>query len=276
LTTISPDRNWGVCGYWWPDDKRVLFAVGGFRDQTPGDGDSIGNGNDWACTTRLTGLPIYESNETDFNLVHVGGAFSQRTPPNGFLIFNPTAVSSVLSVVDNPGSPFLPKFAIATNSYQLYNLQAACVFGPFSLQGEWCAAVVQQKDAGMIFIDGVYIFGSYFLTGEHRGYNLTRGSFDQVDVLRPLIRSRNDPRGGLGAVELAARFSYLDLKSQNLPLDTSGVPGNTILYEATLGVNWYLNSYTRIMFNYTAAVPEKVGYSPAVVNTFGVRTAIFW
>lgn len=276
LNVLSPTRNWGVCGFWWPDDERVLFSLGTFRDGTPSSGQSTGDGGNWAYTTRLTGLPVYEPDGEVFRLVHLGGSFSQRVPPNGVINFTPRTGSNLLTVEDNPGSPFLPTLDIPANGYQLYNLQAASVFGPFSLQGEWTAAMVQQTNAGAVFVHGVYVYGSYFLTGEHRGYNRTRGSFDRVDVLRPLIRSRTDPRGGLGAVELAARFSYLNFNSANLPPDSNGMLAGTRLYELTLGANWYLNSYTRVMLNYTAGVPEKVGFSPAVAHVFGIRTAIYW
>lgn len=276
LNTLSPARNWGVCGYWWPDDERVLFSLGAFRDATESNGQSLGDGDNWAYTVRLSGLPIYEPNKDDFRLVHVGGAFSQRVPPNGVINFSPRTSSNLLTVDDNPGSPLLPVLNIPANCYQLYNLQAALILGPFSLQGEWFAAVVQQTNAGVIFVNGFYVYGSYFLTGEHRGYNRTRGSFDQVDVLRPLIRSRTESGGGFGAVELAARFSYADFSSSNLPLDENGAPTGTNLYELTAGVNWYLNNYTRVMVNYTAGIPDKVGLKPSVAHFFGIRTAIYW
>jgi phosphate-selective porin OprO/OprP len=276
LNVLSPARNWGVCGYWWPENERVLFSLGAFRDGTPNSGQSFGDGDNWAYTARLTGLPVYEPEGDMFRLVHVGGAFSQRVPPNGVINFTPRTTSSLLTVEDNPGSPFLPSLNIPANSYQLYNLQAAGVRGPFSVQGEWTGAAVQRTNAGLLFVHGVYVAAGCFLTGEHRGYNRTRGSFDQVDVLRPLIRSRNDPRGGFGAVELAARFSYLDFSSPNLPPDSNGMPAGTRLYEMTFGANWYLNSYTRIMFNYTAGIPDKVGFGPTVAHVFGIRTAIYW
>jgi phosphate-selective porin OprO/OprP len=276
LNVLSPARNWGVCGYWWPDDERVLFSLGVFRDGTPNNGQSLGDGDNWAYTTRLTGLPVYEPDGAVFKLVHLGGAFSQRVPPNGVITFVPRTASNLLTVEDNPGSPFLPTVDIPANSYQLYNLQAAGVFGPWSLQGEWTAAAVQQTGAGLVFVHGVYVYGSYFLTGEHRGYNRLRGSFDRVDVLRPVIRSRTDPRGGCGAFELALRFSYLNFNSPNLPLDVNGAPAGTLLYELTAGANWYLNSYTRIMFNYTAGMPDKAGSHPNVAHVFGLRTAIYW
>ena len=274
--TLAPARNWGVGGFWWPDDERLLFSLGVFRDGTGSTGQSIGDGPNWAYTARLTGLPVYEPDGGAFRLVHLGGAFSQRVPPNGVVEFAPRTGSNLLGVEDNPGSPFLPTVNIPANCYQLYNLQTAGVYGPLSLQAEWTAAAVEQTDAGSVFVHGVYVAGSYFLTGEHRGYNRTRGSFDQVDVLRPLIRSRDNPAAGCGAVELAARFAYLNFNSPNLPPDTSGNPAGTLLYELTVGVNWYLNSYTRVMFNYTAGIPETVGAVPAVAHVFGIRTAIFW
>ncbi|MFO0798507.1 MAG: porin [Gemmataceae bacterium] len=273
---IAPARNWGVCGYWWPDDERVLYSLGGFRVGTGSNGQSLGDGGNWAVTTRLTGLPVYEPDDDAFRLVHVGGAFSQRVPPNGVINFTPRPGSNLLTVDDNPGSPFLVPVDIPANGYQLYNLQAAGVWGPFSLQGEWSAAAVQQIGAGQIFVHGSYLAASFFPTGEHRGYNRTRGSFDQVAVRRPLIKSRTDPRGGWGALELVARVAYLDFASPNIPPDVNGLSAATRLYEFTTGANWYLNSYTRVMFNYTAGIPYPVGAPPTVAHLFGVRCALYF
>jgi len=276
VNVLSPARNWGVSGFWWPDSERVLFSVGAFRDGTANNGQSQGDGDNWAYTTRLTGLPVYEPDGEVFRLVHIGAAMSHRIPPDGLLSFTPRTVSNLLMVDDNPGSPFLPSVETPTNSYQLYNLQAASVHGPFSVQGEWTAATVQQTNMGLAFVHGVYVYGSYFLTGEHRGYNRTRGSFDQVDVLRPFIKSRDDPRGGFGAVELTVRFAYVDFSSPNLPLDVNGSPSQTKLYEVTFGTNWYLNRFTRIMLNYTLGIPQKSESNSTLAHTFGLRTALFW
>lgn len=273
---IAPARNRGICGYWWPDDNRFLFTLGAFRDGTGSDGQSIGDGEAWAYTTRLTALPVYQPDDDDFELVHLGGAFSQRSPPNGVLNFAPRTGSNLLSVDDNPGSPFLPAVDIPANSYQLYNLQGAAVFGSFSIQSEWSAAAIQQTDAGQVFVNGAYVLVSYFLTGEHRSYNLTRGSFDQVEVLRPLVQSRQNRRSGFGAIELATRFSYFDMSSPDLPLDTNGNPAGTRLYEPNLGVNWYLNTHLRIMFDYFVGMTDKVGFNSSAAHVFGIRTALFW
>lgn len=276
INVLSPARNWGVCGYWWSESERVLFTLGAFRDGTGSNGQSVGDGDNWAYTARLTGLPIYEPDDTTFRLVHLGAAFSQRVPPNDVINFTPRTGSNLLTVEDNPGSPFLPSLSFNAGSYQLYNLQAASVLGSLSFQAEWSAAAVQQNDAGTVFVSGFYVASSYFLTGEHRGYNRTRGSFDRVDVLRPVVRSTSDQNCGWGAFELASRFGYLDFSSPSLPVDSDGVDVRTHLYELTFGANWYLNSYTRIMLDYTAGIPDPADYDPTVAHIFGIRTALYW
>ena len=279
LNVLDPARSWGVGGYWWPESERWLFAIGAFRTGTNNGGFS-GAGGHWAVTTRLTGLPVYEDCEGVFRLVHIGGAFSQRQPPNDVVRLDPDPQSNILDVEDSPVSPLLPHVDIPSNSQQLFNLQAAAVYGPLSVQGEWFATTIQQTGAGMVFLHGFYVDGSYFLTGEHRGYERTVGAFGPVRVHRPLIRKGHWGASGCGAVEVAARFSVANFDSPNLAIIPStppvGSPTGTILYQATYGVNWYLNDYTRLMLNYSLSVPVANGFPALPVHGFGIRTAIYW
>jgi phosphate-selective porin OprO/OprP len=278
LNQFDPARNWGVAGYWWPENERMLFEIGAFRTGTNNGGFSGGDNPNWAVSTRLTGLPVYEDGEGGYRLVHIGAAFSQRRPPNGVVQYRPDAQSNLLDVADSPASPFLPTVTIPSNSQQLFNLQAAAVYGPLSVQGEWFATTVQQLDAGMVFLHGFYVYASYFLTGEHRGYDRRVGGFGPVSVHRPLIRLGHSGATGCGAVELAARFSVADLSSPNLPVSPTpvGSPTGTVLYQSTFGVNWYLNDYTRLMVNYVLSVPAARGFPALPVHGFGIRTAIYW
>lgn len=276
LNLLDPARNWGVCGFWRPDDERAFFALGAFRTSTDNGGQSVGDRGDWAVTTRLTGLPVYEPDDDRFQLAHLGVAFSHRIPDRGVVNLSPTPQSNLLTVEDNPASPFLPPVAIPADSQQLYNLQAARVSGPFSLQAEWFGTTVRRTTGGVVFLHGFYADASYFLTGEHRGYEPGRGVFGRVSVRRPLLRSGGAPVGGCGAVEVAARFSFADFRSPNLPPAADGSPTGAVLYQLTAGVNWYLNDYTRVMFNYTAGFPDPVGRPAAAAHLFSLRTAIFW
>ncbi|WP_311270188.1 porin [Sphingobium sp. WCS2017Hpa-17] len=73
-----------------------------------------------------------------------------------------------------------------------------------------------------------------FLTGELPPYNPRLGSFGQPNVIDPVLD------GGSGAIELTARYENLDYT--DLVLGGDG-------WAATVGVNWYLNSFTRIQLN---------------------------
>lgn len=276
LNELDPTRNWGVCGYWWPDDERMTAALGVFRDGTNNGGQSQGDDDAWALTGRITSLPVYVPDDDNFQLLHLGSAISLRSPKDGLVIFDPGVASNLLTVSDDPASPFLPAVIFNANSQQIYNLQAAWVNGSASWQAEWFATSIQQTNAGTVFLHGFYIDYTYFLTGEHRGYDRTRGAFDQVKVLRPALRTRDDPRGGMGAVELLARFSYADFNSPNMPPAISGEPAGAYLYQLTLGVNWYLNNYMRMMFNYTAAMPDDINQDPTMAHLFSFRFALFW
>lgn len=281
LNPLDPTRNWGIAGYWWPEDERVTFAVGAFRDGTNSGGFSGGDENTWSVTTRLTGLPLYEDDEERFRLIHLGGAFSRRSPSGGAVSFVPQPQSNLLVVPDNPVSPFLPPVVILSDRQQIYNLQAALVHQSLCFSTEWFATSIQQVGSGPVFFNGFYAALSWFVTGEHRGYDRQRAAFDKVTVLRPVVRSGKRGVSGFGAVELAARFSLADFRSSNLPPTTlsNGLPspgGGARLYESTLGVNWYLNDHTRLMADYTTATPDVTGVSKVPVHVFGVRLALFF
>jgi phosphate-selective porin OprO/OprP len=117
--------------------------------------------------------------------------------------------------------------------------EAIAIHGPFSVQGEY-GRLMLSRDAGLanLDFDGFYVFGSWVLTGEQRA--VKNGV---VDRLKPLAKF--DPRAGKwGAVELAARYDQLDLTDTGLsPLTRKAVTW-------TGAVNWYLNPYARILFNY--------------------------
>jgi phosphate-selective porin OprO/OprP len=275
LNALDPTRNWGIAGFWRLQEQRVLVAAGAFRDGSSGVGS--GTGDNWAATARLTGLPVYEPDNDAFRLVHVGGALSMRSPAGGVVSYNPGPQTPLLAVTDNPASPFLPAVAIPANSQQVYNLQAATVRGPLSAQGEWFATTIQQRSGEVVFFHGFYADVAYFLTGEHRGYDTRSGEFDRVTVLRPVVRSDGTVTG-TGAVEVAARFSVADFESANLPptQPPAASPTGAVLYQATFGANWYLNDFTRVMANYTLAVPVSPGLPASAVHVLGIRFAIFW
>jgi len=126
--------------------------------------------------------------------------------------------------------------------------EAALVYSAFSVQAEYLQKQYGLDGGGDDPTFGAwYVSGSFFLTGEHRPYD--GGAFGRV-VPDENFRAGDD--GGLGAWEIAARYSTMDLTD-------SGVVGGEAA-AITVGVNWYLNPSVRLMANYTRAdVDDAVG-----------------
>jgi phosphate-selective porin OprO/OprP len=106
------------------------------------------------------------------------------------------------------------------------------------VQTEHLQAFVTGAPGGDAGLPGVYLFASRLLTGESHPYDRGSGTLAQVVPKRP-SRPR---KGGWGAWEIGARYSFLDLTDE-------GVEGGTMNL-LTLGTNWYWNRYVRWQFNY--------------------------
>ena len=131
--------------------------------------------------------------------------------------------------------------------WQVGDVEAAFVYGPLSFQSEVFGATLARANDVTTDFYGMYAYVSYFLTGENRPYNRKLGVFDRVRPYEDFFHVRTcdgNCATGSGAWEIAYRFSYIDM------LDGLTLPGAGRAADHTFGVNWYLNPYTRIMFNY--------------------------
>jgi phosphate-selective porin OprO/OprP len=106
---------------------------------------------------------------------------------------------------------------------------------------------------------------SWFLTGEHRPYDRRAGIHTRMPVRDEfyLVRSGRGRRWGLGAWELAARFSNITLNDKN-------IQGNNMT-DFTAGLNWYLNPYSRVKINYVRAFLEDTRVGNSLTDAFGLR-----
>lgn len=135
--------------------------------------------------------------------------------------------------------------------------EAAGVFGPFSVQGEYDHLHVDRYGfVPDLDFSGYYGFATFFITGESRNF---KGGV--VDRVKP-FNDFDYGRGHWGAFELAVRYDQLNLTD----LDLSATPHKAETY--TAGLNWYLNSNLRYFFNYIRfkGTNSPLAVAPATLN----------
>ena len=114
--------------------------------------------------------------------------------------------------------------------------------------------------------DGFYVQTSWFLTGDQKEYRVKTGDFSTVKVKNPF------DKGGIGAWELAARFSSFD--RNDIYRGTVAVAPIGKTQEATAAINWYLNENTRLMLNYQRSITNMTNGFDQMVNAFSLRAQV--
>ena len=243
-----PSRNVGIMATGSPLEKRLQWQVGLFRN-TNDQGFSF---DDWGMSqydvaARVAGAPLYKDDGE--YVLHLGVAYIHqfRDRKTETLRYRQRPETHLAQRWVDTGS-------IAAGDSDILNYEIAGVCGPFSLQGEFTHTYVEGGPGGGKNLDlwGAYAQMSWFITGEHRAYQLGKASFGRV---KPKANF-NPSQGDWGAFEVAARYSYLNLDDRNL------MGGK--LWDATAGLNWYLFPNMRFMFNYVYAdVGDRVASSPS-------------
>jgi phosphate-selective porin OprO/OprP len=142
--------------------------------------------------------------------------------------------------------------ALATGAFTMFGLEAATVFGPWSLQGEWLRTSVDLRGSGRATLPGFYVQGSFFLTGESRSYQASRAHFSWPEL------------GETGAWEIAARYAQTDFNS--------GAVRGGELATTSLGLNWYFSDSVKAQLDYELARLADVG----TAHGLAVRLEFIW
>lgn len=208
-------------------------------------------------TVRVTGLPYKKEN----NFIHVGMKYEYVNNAD-----------NEYSLKHKTGSPMFDKLKLPTitdvTGQSDIGAEIATVFGQFSFQGEYERSMAMTKTDGTKNIDTYYGLVSFFLTkGDHRPFKNT--SFGRVKPKNAISWNKADGfTGGLGAVELLVRYS-----SSNFGGDLEAEFGNDdevkSMNNVTAGLNWYLNSHTRFMYNFVYGLTGTNQY-----NSHAVRFAV--
>lgn len=255
------------------DQKHYTISAGVYGPHA--ENDSVWLDDVKSGAARVTWAPVNE----DRRVVHFGASWRSRhggddlraNPiPANDQFFQYRARGADLHLADRfIGTPQI------FNEDAFWGLEAAVVYGSWSLQGEY-AQLHPDVATGFVGPDptyqGWYIEGSWYITGESRTYK--NGEFDRPKVLDPVFE------GGRGAWQLAAKYDVLDLSDKATMIATCTTCGNQETW--LLGVNWWLNDHTRVIFDYNQSKITGGFMGGANVNDgatirgFGTRAQVDW
>lgn len=159
---------------------------------------------------------------------------------------------------------------LGADTNNLFGLEMVFNSGAFQLSGEYLTVGVNRLDAigENLRFDGGYVQAAYMLTGEHMPWNRETGTLARLKPFENFFAVRDcegSVKRGLGAWQVAARYSWADLTDQ----DIIGGQGDSF----TLGLNWYWNPYARMQLNYIFGEIDRPELTDAggEYNAVGVR-----
>lgn len=223
--TFLPERNSGVM-YNTNIANKISLQAGVFSN-----GYNFGN-ELWNYNININGRITYLVINNENQLLHLGLASSKRKSSDQTYAFFTRAENHL-------GTKLLQPEFTDVEKTNILGAEIAYVRNRLSLQGEYLRTTVSlipemELHSTEYELNGYYGQVSYFLTGESRPYKSSYAGFRRV---KP---NNNYGSNGKGAIELVARISKMDLSNAE----------KGILDSKTIGVNWYLNPNTRVMFNY--------------------------
>lgn len=211
-----------------------FFAAGAYGESMDANKD---DDEGWGLAARLVVAPVISENQ----VLHLGirGAYRQpKASDKTIRVKDETTHMSNLNIIDTGGISMV-------HAVTLSGAEAAYVYGPFWLFGEYNHANIDRKDgAGELSFGGWHLASTLNLTGETRAaaYRLDEGEFKGISPLEKF----NPAEGTYGAWELALRLASLDLNDK----DIAGGDEKVL----TSAVNWYLNDTIRFMMEWSRII----------------------
>ena len=243
-TAIAPGRDRGAMVF--GDLGRMSYEVGVFDDdgangesnepQFVAEGDDL-EGVGPSVAFRLTGDLLRLVPAGRLQSANFGVAYTNSKVPEGL---NSLRGESLW------GMDFFERVYVKGRRQRL-GAQFEWTPGPTSLKAEWMQSREQRKqqsnrnaDLSDFIGQAWYVTGTWFVTGEDKD--------DNVNPKRPFLR------GGIGAIELAARYEQLSFESVSKqgtaftnPRSEYLVPNTDTV--VTIGVNWITSKWTRVIVN---------------------------
>ena len=224
----------------------------------------------YILNTRLSAAPYYADGGR--YLLHIGGSYAYVATPLGISSY--VGGNNWLPVTMTTGTP-------ASGQHHRSSLELIYQMGPLAAHSEAFFAQYEAADKHRL-AKGVGVELTYFLTGEHRVYNLSNGSIGAAQVRHPFHPFQHGDWNlvdGLGAWQFVTQYSYVDLGdwriNDNLNPAIGAVGG--LQHDLTFGLNWFWNPNLRWTFAYTHAQQNRsTQYVHSHQDIFGVSVRMHW
>ena len=238
----------GQTYYFAKDQVRWFNGVFGSEDLNTSKFTAAGTSAGGAVyNSRLTFVPYYELEGARY--FHFGGHYMYRERQTSATVFSAPGVK--IGGFNRANNWFVP--AAEVLDYNQGGLEISWGHGPLAITSELFAGTF-GKGRDMF---GGYIEARYFLTGDTRLYNKRSGTPGAVKLkknfltMEECVQTCCGPAKGFGfkswgAWELYAQWVFTD--SERIAR-ISGVGGGRTT-DTVLGLNWYWNPNTRMMFEY--------------------------
>lgn len=232
---FTADREVGLAAYNCTDDERLSWSTGFFIDSvSEALKEKIDDNQGYRLSGRLVYLPYYDETTNGRYLWHTGVGVLYTDDSDNRVRFR--ARPQI-----HEGPRLIDSGVINATDFTTVNAENAFVLGRFTLQTESFLSSINQTNGQTPTVGGSYAHISYFLTGESRTYEKFGQHGAQFGRNVPYSNFFVTPGGvSLGAIELKARWSQLDLTEVN-----SGTYN-----DMTYGFNWYWNDRVRYMFDW--------------------------
>ena len=258
--TIAPARDVGVGVHGSMSKGWLTYAAGLFEH----DGDNAKskkiNGGDETVAGRITVAPFRRFDVPGD--VNVGTAYTFSKLSDDPYLPNGLRARTILSQDTFASSVYVKGYR------RRWEGDVDWTGGPLGLRAEYfwvnedrLQQGISGQDLPAARMQSYYVSGTWVVTGETKK--------------RPVKAENEFLRGGIGAIELAARYERLwtDSAGQDLDVPARTPRAVTILpsgdHAFTIGVNWTLNRWIKLQFNGIEQRVEDPGQSP-------VGDAPFW
>src|SRR6266446_3814590 len=243
------------------------------------------NGEQVGLVGRLATRPYHDE---DWNL-HTEFSGQMAFHPNVNANGTPGVSRTTITLGDFPElridfNQLVSTGALSTRSANVYGGALGASWRKFQLQGEYYQISLNQSKLPVpsprLGFNGGYVQGGWIITGEPIPYDVERAAWARPKVDHPFSLAD----GGIGAWELAARYSTVSLNSNVVPAVPQSLTGGVYGGQqqiAALALNWYPNDWLKFMLQFQHVDVNKLNSAGTVqigqrFETLAARAQATW